>query len=143
MKLFIKRDTQAWVGQTWASFGIAVFLCFVAVWNMPSVSLDRLVAALGLLFVLSSTFTLSKMLRDNQYEQVDTHAWKIQCWSAFLISTAITAWGIFRMSIDVWHKWFVVAAALFLLSSAFTLAKTLRDAQEAKVLEKSNNNSQE
>lgn len=132
---FVKRDTSSWIIQTWAAFAIAVFLCVVALWQMPSASLDRAFMAIGMLFVLSSTFTLSKTIRDNQEEQVDTKFWIVQVWCAFAFSIALTAWGIFRMNIEPWHKWFVVASSIFLLSAAFSLAKTLRDKHDADVIE--------
>ncbi len=134
-KYFVRHDTAAWKGQVWAAFAAAVLLCTVAVWNMPSTSLDRVLAAVSMFFLLSATFTLSKMLRDNQYEKVDTSAWVLQVWAAFGIAVALTSWGIFRMTIVDWHKWFVLGSTLFLLSSAFTLAKTLRDNQEADAVE--------
>lgn len=133
--MYVRRDTQAWVMQTWISFAIAFTLCVVAVWNLPSNTLDRAFVAVGMFFVLSSTFTLSKMMRDNQNENVDTPAWVFQVWAAFGIAVSLTAWGMFRMNIDFWLKWFLIGSCLFLLSSAFSLAKTLRDRHEADVIE--------
>lgn len=134
-KMYVRRDTQSWMMQTWISFAIAFCLCVVAVWNLPSDTLDRAFVAVGMFFVLSSTFTLSKTLRDNQNENVDTPAWIIQVWAAFGIATTLTAWGMFRMNIDSWLKWFLVGSCIFLLSAAFSLAKTLRDRHEADVIE--------
>ena len=134
-KMYVRRDTQAWVMQTWISFAVAFALCTVAVWNLPSDTLNRAFVAVGMFFVLSSTFTLSKMMRDNQDERVDTPAWVIQVWASFGIAISLTAWGLFRMNIDQWLKWFLIGSCLFLLSSAFSLAKTLRDNHEADVIE--------
>ena len=133
--MIVRRDTQAWVMQTWISFALAFCLCVVAVWNMPSETLDRAFVSVGMFFVLSSTFTLSKTIRDNQNETVDTPAWLVQVWASFAIAVSLTAWGMFRMKIDPWHKWFLIGACLFLLSSAFSLAKTLRDSHEADIIE--------
>ena len=130
----IRRDTSAWVIQTWISFAIAFFLCTVAVWNMPSATLDRAFLAVGMFYVLSSTFTLSKTIRDNAQEKVDTPSWVIQVWLSFAIAVSLTGWGIFRMNVEYWHKWFVLGSCVFLLSSAFTLAKTMRDNHEADIL---------
>lgn len=33
--------------------------------------------------------------------------------------------------VESWHKWLIVASWLFLVSSAFSLAKTIRDTYEA------------
>lgn len=132
--MIVRRDTQAWIMQTWISFIVAIGLCAIAIWNMPSESLDRAFAAIGMFFVLSSTFTLSKTLRDNQEQKIDTQGWIFQVWIAFLVSVTLTGWGIYRMQIGDWQKWFVVASCLFLLSSAFTLAKTMRDKHEADLI---------
>lgn len=134
-KFIVRRDTGAWILQTWIFFAVAVTLCVVAVWNISGVGLDRAFVAVGMFFVLSAAFTLSKTIRDNQSEQVDTQFWIIQVWSAFVIALSLTSWGVFRMNIDAWHKWFLVGACVFLLSSAFSLAKTLRDRHDADIIE--------
>ena len=43
---------------------------------------------------------------------------------------ALTAWGLWRMDINPGFKAFLGVSWLFLVSTAFTLAKMLRDAQE-------------
>lgn len=134
-KFVVRRDTSAWILQTWVFFAVSIMLCVIAVWNISGAGLDRAFVAIGMFFVLSAAFTLSKTIRDNQNEQVDTQFWIIQVWSAFIISLSLTAWGVFRMNIDSWHKWFLVGACVFLLSSAFSLAKTLRDRHDADVIE--------
>lgn len=132
----VRRDTSAWVAQVWASFVIAVVLCAYGVLNMPSNSIDRAFLALGFVFVLSSVFVLSKTLRDNQAEQVDSPFWRVQTWVAFSASVSLTAWGLLYMAVEQhWHKLYLIAASLFLMSTAFTLAKTLRDRHEADVIE--------
>lgn len=133
--LIVRRDTEAWIFQVWVSFGLAVALCATGIWKMPSESLDRAFIAIGYFFCLSSAFVLAKMARDNQHEQVDTPAWRIQVWMAFIVAVALTAWGLFRMQIGGWERGFMICAWLFLVSSSFTLAKTLRDRHEADMLE--------
>ena len=64
----------------------------------------------------------------------DTSAWILQTWLSFAIAVSLTGWGIFRMNVEYWHKWFVVGSCVFLLSSAFTLAKTMRDNHDADIL---------
>ena len=44
---------------------------------------------------------------------------------------ALTGWGLLRMGIGETYKAFLGVSWLYLISSAFTLAKTLRDAHEA------------
>jgi hypothetical protein len=89
-------------------------------------------------FLLFASFTLSKTIRDNQFEQVDTSAWKGMVWAGFSIALALSVWGIYRMQIDTWHKGFIVSSALFLLSSSFTLSKAIRDKADADLIESKN-----
>lgn len=133
--LIVRRDTPAWRAQVWGSFLAAITLCAVGVWNMPSESLDRAFVAVGYFFCLSAAFTLAKMLRDNQHESVDTPAWRLQVWVAFMVAVALTGWGLFRMTIGPWEKGYMVCAWVFMISSSFTLAKTLRDGYEADLIE--------
>jgi hypothetical protein len=56
-------------------------------------------------------------------------------WGGFGLAMALTAWGLWRMEINPTWKAYLVVSWLYVISSAFTLAKTLRDAYEAKRLE--------
>ena len=133
----MRRDTSAWNLQVWLSFSIAVVACAIGVWSMPSEELDRAFLAIGLFFCLFSAFTLAKMIRDNRDERVDTAAWIMTVWIGFSVAVALTAWGLFRMNIGTWEKGYMVVSWLFLVSTAFTLAKLVRDKQEADILESS------
>ena len=53
------------------------------------------------------------------------------------MAVSLTAWGLFRMKIGTWEKSYMVVSWLFLVSAAFTLAKLVRDKQEADILESS------
>jgi hypothetical protein len=129
----IRQDTAAWRMQVWISFVVAVLLCGVGVWLMPHDSLDRAFLAIGFFFCLSATFALQKTVRDNRDEKVDTPAWVFQVWAAFVIAVALTGWGMWRLTIHDWHKAYMVACGFYLLSSTFTLSKTVRDNHEANV----------
>jgi len=132
---FVPRaDTPAWIFQVWTSFVCAVALCAIGVWNLPSDGTDRALLAVGFFFCLSAAFTLQKTIRDNRDEKIDTQMWMFQVWAAFIIAFALTGWGLFRINIAIWHKGFMVASALFLISSSFVLSKTIRDNHEAKIL---------
>lgn len=133
--IIVRRDTAGWNMQVWISFLLAIAMCTIGVWNMPSESLDRAFIAVGFFFCLSSAFGVAKMVRDNHHEAVDTPAWRMQVWIAFAVAISLTAWGLFRMTIGDWEKGFMVCAWLFLISASFTLAKTLRDKHEADLLE--------
>ena len=134
-RYFVRHDTPAWRLQVWTAFALAIFSAVVGVWNMPSTSLERVLSAVSMLFLLFSTFALSKMMRDNQYQQVDTGGWKIAVWVAFGLAVAFTLWGLFRMNLGDWHKGYMLVSAVFVLNSSFTLAKMLRDNMEADVVE--------
>jgi hypothetical protein len=135
MKPAMIRDTGAWQLQVWASFAIAVFLCAVGLAYLPGADLDRVFMIMGYLFCLSNVFVLSKMIRDNQKAQMegrpDTPMFKYVVWSGFLLAMSLTAWGLLRMEINETYKAFLGVAWLYLVTSAFTLAKMLRDRHEA------------
>lgn len=127
----IRRDTTQWIFQSWASFGVALTLTLAGANALPSNSLDVAFMSMGVFFTLFSTLSLSKLLRDNHYAQVDVPSWRFAVWAAFAISFTLTAWGIVRLQCDYWQKAYFASSCLFLLSATFTLAKTLRDRHEA------------
>ncbi|HSW08098.1 YiaA/YiaB family inner membrane protein [Aquabacterium sp.] len=131
----IRRDTSAWRLQVWLSFGIAVSLCAIGLSWLPGNDLDRAFMVMGYVFCLSTAFALAKFIRDNQHRSVDTPMWKLVVWSGFFLAMALTGWGLWRMGIDPIWKAYLLVCWLFLISSVFTLAKTLRDAYDADLLE--------
>lgn len=135
MQVLIHRDTGAWRAQVWISFGIAVFLCATALAYLPGQDLDRAFMVMGYVFCLTTTFVLSKYVRDNQRETTDTPMWRFVVYSAFAFAMALTAWGLWRMSINETYKAFLLVGWLYLITTTFTLAKTLRDAHEANLSE--------
>ena len=56
----------------------------------------------------------------------------------YLAVMALTAWGLLRMNINPTYKAFLGVAWLYLVTSAFTLAKMLRDRHEADLLDTHN-----
>jgi hypothetical protein len=85
-------------------------------------------------FCLSAAFALAKFVRDNQHGAAagagDTPMWKLVVWGGFLTAMGLTGWGLLRMEISETYKAFLGVSWLFLISSAFTLAKALRDRHE-------------
>jgi len=60
----------------------------------------------------------------------NTAAFYVQSMIAFgLALTALTV-GIWYLPVDGWIRAFLIVASLFLVTSTFTLAKCVRDAQE-------------
>jgi len=127
----IRRDTAAWRMQVWISFGAAVLVCAGGLAWLPGDDLDRAFMVMGYVFCLSTAFALAKFVRDNEQQRSDTPMWRGVVWSGFAIAMALTGWGLWRMEISPTWKAYLMVSWLFLISSAFTLAKTLRDAHEA------------
>ena len=133
----IRPDTRAWRAQVWISFGAAVTLCATGLAWLPGLDLDRAFMVMGYLFTLSSAFTLAKFVRDQDDARHDgrpgdTPQWGALVWGGFGLAMALTGWGLWRMEINPTYKAFLAVSWLFMLSSAFTLAKTLRDAHAAR-----------
>jgi hypothetical protein len=135
-KYIMQRDTTGWRMQTRISFGLAVLSCAAGVMQLPSLELDRAFLAIGMFFCLFATLALAKTIRDNREGQMDTGAWMITVWVAFAAASMLTAWGLWRMNIDVWQKGYMAVSWLFLISSTFTLSKTVRDKQEADLMDR-------
>ena len=139
LSLTVQRDTRAWQLQVWTSFGIAVSLCAIGLGWLPGEALDRAFMVMGYVFCLSAVFVLAKFVRDNQHGATrsagDTPMWKLVVWGGFLTAMALTGWGLLRMEINETYKAFLGVSWLFLISAAFTLAKTLRDRHEADLAE--------
>lgn len=133
--LLVRRDSSAWRLQVWLSFGIAVSLCGIGLAWLPGNELDRAFMVMGYVFCLSTAFALAKFVRDNERRTVDTPMWKMVVWSGFALAMALTGWGLWRMTIQPVWKAYLLVCWLFLISSVFTLAKTLRDAHDADLLE--------
>lgn len=130
-----RHDTAAWRLQVWISFGVAASLCAIGLAWLPGADLDHAFMVMGYVFCVSSAFALAKFVRDNEHTRVDSPMWKGLVWGAFLVAMALTGWGLMRMAIQpVWQAYLLVSW-LFLISSTFTLAKTLRDAHEVDLLE--------
>jgi hypothetical protein len=131
----IQRDTAAWQLQVWISFGIAVFLCGTGLAWLPGQDLDRAFMVMGYIFCLSTAFFLEKFVRDNQYKKVDTPMWRMVVYTAFATAMVLTGWGLWRMDINDTYKAFLLVSWLYLITTTFTLATTLRDKHEADLAE--------
>ncbi|MEV0637134.1 YiaA/YiaB family inner membrane protein [Streptomyces sp. NPDC050619] len=70
-------------------------------------------------------------MSDTPGKQQNTAAFYGQAVASFSIAMGATAIGIFKLDADVWVRSFLGIAVLYLVTSAFTLAKVIRDRQEA------------
>jgi hypothetical protein len=122
-----QKDTSAWVMQTWLSFVIAVIVAGYGLINMEIDIWQKGYLTMGLVFTLGSTFSLAKTIRDNRSRRIDTGAWMFQVWAAFLASSILTGAGIWNLNVEFWMQGYAAVALLFVVTTAFTLAKTLRD----------------
>ena len=129
----IRKDSKAWKAQVWLSFGAAVLLCGTGLAYLPGQDLDRAFMVMGYGFCLSTAFVLAKTVRDNEARRRDTPLWGLVVWGGFGLAMALTGWGLWRMAVNPTYKAFLGVSWLFLISTVFTLAKTLRDAHEALV----------
>lgn len=70
-------------------------------------------------------------MSDAPVKQQSTAAFYGQAVASFSVAMAATAIGILRLAADAWVRGFLAIAVLYLVTSAFTLAKVIRDRQEA------------
>jgi hypothetical protein len=132
----IRHDTRAWQAQVWISFGIAASLAAIGLAYLPGQDLDRAFMFMGYGFCLSAAFVLAKYVRDREVQRSDTPMFGAVVWGGFALAMALTAWGLWRMQISPTYKAFLGVCWLYLISSVFSLAKTLRDAHEARLAER-------
>ncbi|GGN90316.1 hypothetical protein GCM10011579_086100 [Streptomyces albiflavescens] len=64
-------------------------------------------------------------------KQQSTAAFYGQAVASFSVAIVATAIGIFKLEADAWVRSFLGVAVLYLVTSSFTLAKVIRDRQEA------------
>jgi hypothetical protein len=60
----------------------------------------------------------------------NTNAFYAQAALSFGIALVTMIWSIFYLPVDIWIRGFLGIGTLWLTTSAFTLAKCVRDAQE-------------
>lgn len=137
--VLVQRDSRAWQWQVWLSFGIAVFLCTTGLAWLPGERLEQVFMVMGYVFCLSAVFVLAKFVRDGQSPRrdagADTPLWRLVVWGGFAVAVGLTGWGLAGMAINVTYKAFLGVSWLYLLTTAFTLAKMLRDRYEADLAE--------
>ncbi|MCG8969719.1 YiaA/YiaB family inner membrane protein [Streptomyces sp. NPDC048219] len=70
-------------------------------------------------------------MSDTPVKQQSTAAFYGQAVASFAVAMIATSIGIYRLQADAWVRAFLAIAVLYLVTSAFTLAKIIRDRQEA------------
>ncbi|MBT2510469.1 hypothetical protein J7I98_32385 [Streptomyces sp. ISL-98] len=70
-------------------------------------------------------------MSDTPVKQQNTTAYYGQAVIAFAIALGAVTLGILYLEADAWVRAFLAIGVLYLVTSAFTLAKVIRDRQEA------------
>lgn len=70
-------------------------------------------------------------MSETSVKQQSTAAFYGQAVASFALAMVATTVGIFRLDANAWVRGFLGIAVLYLVTSAFTLAKVIRDRQEA------------
>ena len=70
-------------------------------------------------------------MSDTPVKQQSTAAFYGQAVASFSLAMVATAVGIYQLDANAWVRAFLAIAVLYLVTSAFTLAKVIRDRQEA------------
>lgn len=70
-------------------------------------------------------------MSETPVKQQSTAAFYGQAVASFIVAMAATTVGIYNLDANVWVRSFLAIAVLYLVTSSFTLAKVIRDRQEA------------
>ncbi len=62
----------------------------------------------------------------------NTPAYMFQLWASFVAAVTATGIGIIYLPIDAWMRGFLGMGFVFIMGTCFSLAKALRDNQEAE-----------
>ncbi|NEX61192.1 YiaA/YiaB family inner membrane protein [Noviherbaspirillum galbum] len=140
MNVIIQRDTRAWQMQVWIAFLIAAFLSGVGLAYLPGKPVEYGFMIMGYLFCLTMVFVLAKHVRNGEKQNAaparnDTRMYGPVVWAGFFIAMGMTGWGLFHLDVNEAYKAFLAVSWLFLVNSAFTLAKMLRDRHDADLIE--------
>jgi hypothetical protein len=155
------KGSAIWRGYSWLFAAMAVGYMLNEVFITSEFKGPmKLSLFMAYLFSVGGSFTLSKTLRDREVAtevrelriadgegkqrvkrllQVadSSQGWMVWCWLSLAISTVCTEWMIWSMESTTFEKKrLCVAAHLLLLSASVTLAKQVRDEEEATELEK-------
>jgi hypothetical protein len=70
-------------------------------------------------------------MNETPVKHQNTAAFYGQAVASFSLAMVATAAGIYKLHADAWVRAFLAIAVLYLVTSAFTLAKVIRDRQDA------------
>ncbi|WP_367040317.1 YiaA/YiaB family inner membrane protein [Streptomyces sp. Je 1-332] len=70
-------------------------------------------------------------MSETPVKQQSTNAYYGQAVASFAVALAAVAIGVYSLDVSGWIRAFLAISVLYLTTSAFTLAKVVRDRQEA------------
>ncbi|MGW8351471.1 YiaA/YiaB family inner membrane protein [Streptomyces wedmorensis] len=70
-------------------------------------------------------------MSDTPVKQQNTAAYYMQAVISFAVAALAVGIGVYRLEASAWVRAFLAVSVLYLTTSAFTLAKVVRDRQEA------------
>ncbi|MFJ4716983.1 YiaA/YiaB family inner membrane protein [Streptomyces sp. NPDC088785] len=70
-------------------------------------------------------------MSETPVKQQNTNAYYGQAVASFAVALAAVSVGIYSLDVSGWIRAFLAVSVLYLTTSAFTLAKVIRDRQEA------------
>ncbi|MFB6842071.1 YiaA/YiaB family inner membrane protein [Streptomyces sp. NPDC056361] len=70
-------------------------------------------------------------MSDTPVKQQNTAAYYMQAVISFAVAALAVAIGVYQLEASAWVRAFLAVSVLYLTTSAFTLAKVVRDRQEA------------
>lgn len=135
----MQRHTMGWRIQIWASFIASILACAIGIVYMPSQEVDTAFLVIGLVFCVFASFAVAKTIRDNRDGPNDASIWVMAVWASFLAANCLMAWGLWGLNIAPWHRGFMVVSWLYLVGSAVSVAKMMRDQYEASLIERDAN----
>ncbi len=132
----MQRRTVGWRIQIWASFIASILACAIGVMYMPTQEVDTAFLVIGLVFCVFTSFAVAKTIRDNRDGPNDASIWVMTVWGSFVAAMCLMAWGLWSLNIEPWHRGFMVVSWLYLVGSAISVAKMMRDQFEASLIER-------
>jgi hypothetical protein len=136
------RGTNGYATETILSFCLALVIIVVGTFYIDLSREHRVIAILSVLYLVSSTFTLAKQVRDALMSRVlnvsllaGTEQWALQCTISFIIALIATIYAAFSLRVERTTRGFVLIGLSFAMSSTVSLAKMVRDHSDADYFE--------
>lgn len=121
------QPTAAYVGATWAVFGLGVIAYLVGLYNAALPLNEKGYYFTVLLLGLYAAISLQKTIRD-EAENIPTSAlYRSISWAALVIALTLLAVGLFNATLTLSEKGFYAIAFAMSLFAVITIQKNVRD----------------